>query len=55
MRVKSDKLKKIAEEGQVLHLAATLYIYNDHEVYYLSSGSNLNIMLIWEHIDYNGI
>ena len=41
MRVKSDKLKKkIAEEGQVLHLAATLYIYNDHEVYYLSSGSN---------------
>ena len=31
---------KIAEEGQVLHLAAALYIYNDHEVYYLSSGSN---------------
>ena len=47
--------EKIAEEGQVLHLAAALYIYNDHEVYYLSSGSNLNIMLIWEHIDYNGI
>ncbi|MDU2696479.1 MAG: aminoacyltransferase [Staphylococcus epidermidis] len=32
--------EKIAEEGQVLHLAAALYIYNDHEVYYLSSGSN---------------
>lgn len=31
---------KIAEEGQVLNLAAALYIYNDHEVYYLSSGSN---------------
>ena len=26
---------KIAEEGQVLNLAAALYIYNDHEVYYL--------------------
>ena len=32
--------EKIAEEGQVLHLAAALYIYNDYEVYYLSSGSN---------------
>ncbi|KTF25301.1 methicillin resistance protein [Staphylococcus epidermidis FS1] len=32
--------EKIAEEGQILNLAAALYIYNDHEVYYLSSGSN---------------
>ncbi|KIX91673.1 methicillin resistance protein [Staphylococcus microti] len=39
--------KKIAEteqliktDGKVLDLAAALYIYNDHEVYYLSSGSN---------------
>lgn len=27
-------------EGDILNLAAALYIYNDHEVYYLSSGSN---------------
>ncbi|MCG1449526.1 aminoacyltransferase [Staphylococcus epidermidis] len=32
--------EKIAQEGQILNLAAALYIYNDHEVYYLSSGSN---------------
>ncbi|MCI2774849.1 aminoacyltransferase [Staphylococcus petrasii] len=32
--------EKIAAEGEVLNLAAALYIYNDHEVYYLSSGSN---------------
>lgn len=31
---------EIAQEGQVLNLAAAIYIYNDHEVYYLSSGSN---------------
>lgn len=31
---------KIAAEGEVLNLAAALYIYNEHEVYYLSSGSN---------------
>ncbi|EKU50108.1 aminoacyltransferase [Staphylococcus massiliensis] len=29
-----------AEHGDVLNLASALYIYNDHEVYYLSSGSN---------------
>ena len=33
---------KIAAEGEVLNLAA-LYIYNEHEVYYLSSGSNPKI------------
>ena len=31
---------KIAEEGETLNLAAALYLYNEHEVYYLSSGSN---------------
>ncbi|MCG7305675.1 aminoacyltransferase [Staphylococcus warneri] len=31
---------EIDKEGQVLNLAAAIYIYNDHEVYYLSSGSN---------------
>ena len=31
---------KIAAEGEVLNLSAALYIYNEHEVYYLSSGSN---------------
>ncbi|EHJ07306.1 aminoacyltransferase [Staphylococcus simiae] len=31
---------KIAEEGSVLNLAAAIYLYNDYEVYYLSSGSN---------------
>lgn len=30
----------IAEDGDVLDLAAAIYIYNNHEVYYLSSGSN---------------
>ena len=28
------------KEGHILNLAAALYIYNDHEMYYLSSGSN---------------
>ena len=31
---------KIDQEGEILNLAAALYLYNDHEVYYLSSGSN---------------
>lgn len=31
---------KISAEGEILNLAAALYLYNDHEVYYLSSGSN---------------
>ncbi|UXU64527.1 aminoacyltransferase [Staphylococcus agnetis] len=31
---------RIASDGEVLDLAAAVYIYNDHEVYYLSSGSN---------------
>src|SRR5699024_10444903 len=30
----------IKTDGTILDLAAALYIYNDHEVYYLSSGSN---------------
>ena len=38
-KIKQTK-EKIDEEGQVLNLAAALYIYNEHEVYYLSSGSN---------------
>lgn len=32
--------EKISEEGEILNLASALYIYNDHEMYYLSSGSN---------------
>lgn len=36
----NETKEKIAAEGEVLNLAAALYIYNDHEVYYLSSGSN---------------
>ena len=55
MRVKSDKLKKIAEEGQVLHLAAALYIYMITKCITYQVALILNIMLIWEHIDYNGI
>ena len=31
---------RIASDGDILDLAAAVYIYNDHEVYYLSSGSN---------------
>ncbi|MCG3412329.1 aminoacyltransferase [Staphylococcus massiliensis] len=30
----------IQTDGKILDLAAALYVYNDHEVYYLSSGSN---------------
>ena len=30
----------IESDGPVLNLAAAFYIYNNHEVYYLSSGSN---------------
>src|SRR5699024_11266482 len=30
----------IKTDGTILDLAAALYIYNDYEVYYLSSGSN---------------
>ena len=54
MNVKSNRLKKIDEEGQVLNLAAALYIYNDHEVYYLSSGSNPKYNAYMELIVYNG-
>lgn len=40
----SAKIKEfknlMAEEGDILHLAAAYYIYNKDEVYYLSSGSN---------------
>lgn len=31
---------RIASDGDILDLAAAVYIYNEHEVYYLSSGSN---------------
>ena len=34
----NETKNKIAEEGETLNLAALLY--NEHEVYYLSSGSN---------------
>ncbi|UBH08724.1 aminoacyltransferase [Macrococcus armenti] len=44
--VDKDK-KKIKEiealrqsDGKILHLASALYIHNEHELYYLSSGSN---------------
>lgn len=30
----------IEKDGEILDLAAAFYIYNNHEVYYLSSGSN---------------
>ncbi|APR59902.1 methicillin resistance protein [Staphylococcus condimenti] len=35
-----ETLDLIESDGPILNLAAALYIYNDHEVYYLSSGSN---------------
>ncbi|GGI43055.1 aminoacyltransferase [Mammaliicoccus stepanovicii] len=36
-----DKVKNlISTDGEVIDLAAALYIYNDYEMYYLSSGSN---------------
>lgn len=38
---KIDKIKQLIEtDGEIIDLAAALYIYNNHEVYYLSSGSN---------------
>ncbi|SCS82562.1 fmhA protein [Staphylococcus caeli] len=35
-----DTRETIATDGAILDLAAAIYIYNDYEVYYLSSGSN---------------
>ncbi|WP_436854532.1 aminoacyltransferase [Staphylococcus caeli] len=35
-----DTHATIATDGAILDLAAAIYIYNDYEVYYLSSGSN---------------
>lgn len=38
---KIDKIKQLIEtDGEIIDLAAALYIYNNHEMYYLSSGSN---------------
>lgn len=38
---KIDKIKRLIEtDGEIIDLAAALYIYNNHEMYYLSSGSN---------------
>ncbi|MEB7462553.1 aminoacyltransferase [Staphylococcus succinus] len=37
-----DTAATIATDGPILDLAAAIYIYNDYEVYYLSSGSNPN-------------
>ncbi|MCU5745777.1 aminoacyltransferase [Staphylococcus sp. SQ8-PEA] len=36
----NETKEMIATDGSKLDLAAALYIYNEHEVYYLSSGSN---------------
>ncbi|MGD3158749.1 aminoacyltransferase [Staphylococcus cohnii] len=36
----SETESLIETDGMILDLAASLYIFNDHEVYYLSSGSN---------------
>ncbi|WP_437750779.1 aminoacyltransferase [Staphylococcus shinii] len=36
----NDTETTIASDGSILDLAAAIYIYNDYEVYYLSSGSN---------------
>ena len=36
----NETTERIQSEGVVLDLAAAVYIYNNHEVYYLSSGSN---------------
>ena len=35
-----DTKQTIETDGAILDLASAIYIYNDHEVYYLSSGSN---------------
>ncbi|MCD8916211.1 aminoacyltransferase [Staphylococcus simulans] len=38
---KINETQAMAEkDGNILNLAAALYLYNEHEVYYLSSGSN---------------
>ena len=38
---KINETKELMQtEGDVLNLASALYLYNEHEVYYLSSGSN---------------
>ncbi len=38
---KIERIQSLIEsDGEVLDLAAALYIYNNHEMYYLSSGSN---------------
>ncbi|HEC2169346.1 TPA: aminoacyltransferase [Staphylococcus delphini] len=36
----AETRRLIAKDGGIIDLAAALYIYNNHEVYYLSSGSN---------------
>ena len=43
------------EDGNILDLAAALYVYNNHEMYYLSSGSNPKYNQYMGHIVYNGI
>ncbi|MEB7724236.1 aminoacyltransferase [Mammaliicoccus fleurettii] len=55
-----EEAKQLKERnGKVLNLTAALYIYNNHEVYYLSSGSNQNFnrfmgayKLQWEMIKF---
>ncbi len=43
-----NTIEQIEQDGAVLNLASALFIYNEHEVYYLSSVVQiLNIMLIW--------
>ncbi len=58
---KIDKIKRLIEtDGEIIDLAAALYIYNNHEMYYLSSGSNPKYnefmgayKLQWEMIKYS--
>ena len=45
----------IITDGTLLDLAAALFIYNNHEMYYLSSGSNPKYNEFMEPIVYNGI
>lgn len=44
LKQKVDKLNETKElretDGEILELASALYIHNEHELYYLSSGSN---------------
>ncbi|TDM04623.1 aminoacyltransferase [Macrococcus carouselicus] len=57
---KIDDAKQLKEtDGEILELASALYIHNEHELYYLSSGSNPKYNqfmgpynMMWEMIKY---